>query len=205
MARVPETSDVFTIPEVLLTLAQWGGPWLFERSLTNWEHCRKGSGRNSDIPQSMWKTFKNFLRSVATYRTLSPDVRLRRQVIRWLRDRSPLPLEVWVKALRDSWGISKAVGIFAYTHLEKYSGLPTAQLRPSDRLDADLHWTMVCWFDWQLCLCEDFCHKFGVDISDRLEQCSPNTLADLLVFLDKQLPNSNTPERSPYPQKTDPI
>lgn len=135
----------------------------------------------------MWKALKNLFQTVSTYRALSPDVKIRRKVNRGLRDRTPMTLEHWAIGLRDTWGVSKAVAAFAYTHLEKYSGLPVSRIRPSDRLDDDLQWTLVCWFDWELCLCEDFCHRFGIDFSEQLDQFAPHTIADLLVFLDAQL------------------
>ncbi|TVQ20256.1 MAG: hypothetical protein EA367_09035 [Leptolyngbya sp. DLM2.Bin15] len=140
----------------------------------------------------MWQKFRNLVRNVSTYQALSPDLRIRRRVNSWLGDRSPLSQDKWAAVLRESWGISRAVASFAYTHLEQYSGLQVARLRPSDRLDDDLQWAHVCWFDWQLCLCDDFCRRFGVDISDRLDQLTPSTVADLLVFLEKQLHRSST-------------
>jgi hypothetical protein len=143
----------------------------------------------------MWQKLRNVVRNVSTYSALSPDLRIRRRVNSWLGRRSPLSLDKWVAALRESWGISRAVATFAYTHLEKYSGLQAARLRPSDRLDDDLYWTHICWFDWQLCLCDDFCQRFGIDISDRLDQLTPSTIADLLLFLDRQLhsPSNDSP------------
>jgi hypothetical protein len=145
----------------------------------------------------MWKALKNLFRTVVTYRALSPDVKIRRKVNRWLRDRRPMTLEHWVMGLRETWGVSKAVAVFAYTHLEKYSGLPVSRLRPSDRLDDDLQWTLVCWFDWELCLCEDFCHRFGIDVSEQLDQFAPQTVADVLVFLETQLDSQLGQRRSP--------
>jgi hypothetical protein len=64
---------------------------------------------------------------------------------------------------------------------------------PSDRLEEDLRWTAVCWFDWQLHLCEDVWQAFGVDLSDRLDQIEAGTVADLLVFLQQQVYSNVAP------------
>ena len=58
---------------------------------------------------------------------------------------------------------------------------------PGDRLEEDLCWTEVCWFDWETRLCEDFWHCFGTDISDRLEEFAPSTVSDLICFLNCQI------------------
>jgi hypothetical protein len=159
----------------------------------------------------MWKAFKHLFQTAATYRALSPDVKIRRKVNRWLCDRTPMTLDRWASGLRETWGISMAVATFAYTHLEKYSGLPVSRLRPGDRLDDDLQWTLVCWFDWELCLCEDFCHRFGIDFSEQLDQFTPQTIADVLVFLETQVNCQLGQRRSPnsltdsYGDDSDPL
>jgi hypothetical protein len=43
--------------------------------------------------------------------------------------------------------------------------LSFGRILPSDRLCEDLKLTLVCWFDWQLDLCDDVLRELGVDVS----------------------------------------
>ena len=74
---------------------------------------------------------------------------------------------------------------FAYTYLERYSGITFSRVRPNDRL-CDLQWTSVCWFDWELKLCNDFYGRFGIDLSDCLGKLMPATIGDIVIFLNQQ-------------------
>jgi len=134
----------------------------------------------------MWRSIQNTFRSLASYEILSPDVCRRYQVSRWLSDRPNLSLEHWYVAHWKRHQVSYDVVTFAYTHLRQYSGLPAGQLFPDDRLEADLHWTEICWFDWEWSLCDDFQESFGCDISDRLDVDQLSTVRDLMLFLDDQ-------------------
>ncbi|HIK54141.1 MAG TPA: hypothetical protein IGS37_03125 [Synechococcales cyanobacterium M55_K2018_004] len=135
----------------------------------------------------MWQRLKNLLLSFQTYGALSPDLRVRRQVNRALRDRPSLNVEQWYVAHCQPQDIPYDVASFAYTHLEKYSGLNFARVVPSDRLDEDLQWTRVCWFDWAVSLCDDVLDEFGVDISDSFDEMSLDTVGDLLLALNDSL------------------
>jgi hypothetical protein len=139
------------------------------------------------IFKTIWQRLKNAFLSLQTYDVLSPDFKQRRQVNRMLRDRPTLSLNQWFKSYHQSSGIAPSVAAFAYRYLEEYSGLRIARVLPGDRLEADLHWTEVCWFDWENRLCEDFWHCFGVDMSDRLEDFAPSTIAELVEFLNCQI------------------
>jgi hypothetical protein len=143
------------------------------------------------IFKTIWQRLKNAFLSLQTYDVLSPDFKQRRQVNRMLRSRPASSLNKWFKSYYQPIGIAPSVAAFAYSYLEKYSGLRIARVLPSDRLEADLHWTEVCWFDWENRLCEDFWHCFGVDMSDHLEDFDPYTVADLLEFLNCQLPQNS--------------
>jgi hypothetical protein len=135
----------------------------------------------------MWYRFKNFLFSLKTYGILSPELRVRRQVNQRLYNRSSLAANQWFQLRCQPLGISRAIANFAYTRLATYSGLEFSRVLLSDRLEEDLRWTQVCWFDWEIALCDDFCEQFGVDISDRLDAFDFNTVAELLTFLNQQL------------------
>ncbi|NJL87854.1 MAG: hypothetical protein HC886_20745 [Leptolyngbyaceae cyanobacterium SM1_1_3] len=136
----------------------------------------------------MWQQLRNLYFSISTYHELSPDLQLRRQVNQALRSRERLSLEEW---FRGYWQASvarpQAVKLelieFVYSRLRSYSGLDTGRLRPSDRLVEDLQFPSVCWFDWSMTLCNDFCLTFGVYIGDRFDETQLHTLEDLVNCL----------------------
>lgn len=114
-------------------------------------------------------------------------MRLRRKVNRSLRQRPYLDPDQWFKAFWESRAISSKTAMFVYRHLAKYSGLQFGRVLPEDRLEEDLCWTGVCWFDWEFALCEDIEHQFGFDISDCFYDQTIFTVADLVTFLDEQI------------------
>jgi hypothetical protein len=144
----------------------------------------------------MWRKLKNLFLSFKTYDVLSPELQVRQQVNHRLSHRPALSLEEWFEAYWQPHGISLAIAQFVYLHLEQYSGLVCAKVLPIDRLEKDLHWTEVCWYDWELSLCDDFWQCFGVDLSDRLEEFHPTTIADLIWFLHLQLPTVDDPGKN---------
>ena len=77
--------------------------------------------------------------------------------------------------------------VFVYTHLEKYSGLPISRIKPSDHLEKDLKFTLICYFDWHLILCDDFLNWFGVDISEHLDLDQVSTVEEFVSFLNSRL------------------
>lgn len=135
----------------------------------------------------MWHRLKNFVQSLNTYRDLSPDLHIRQGVIRMLSDRPSLSISEWYRLLCYPIGISRPIAEFAYLRLSHYSGLPFDRVLLSDRLEADLHWTEICWYDWHYSLCEDFLQHFDIDLSDRVFDANPDTLADLLHWLEQAL------------------
>lgn len=128
----------------------------------------------------MWRRLRNAFHSVGTYRDLSPDLRSRRRVRRWLSERPLLSLEEQYDADWRPLGVQPAIVQFARRHLTQYSGLPFGKLRPTDRLEADLSWTAVCGFDWKLRLCEDFERCFQLRWHAYADAFDSVTLADLL-------------------------
>jgi hypothetical protein len=139
----------------------------------------------------MWRRLKNFLLSFRSYPDLGPDLALRRKVNRALADRRALPPDAWFEAFWQTRNISQEITFFVYTQLTDYSGISFSRVIPGDRLDHDLHLTLICWFNWQLDLCEDFFQQFHVDISDRLDFHTITTVEDLVVFLNLQLLSVN--------------
>lgn len=135
----------------------------------------------------MQNRFSNFLASIQTYGALSPDLKLRRQVNRSLRQRPALTLATWFESFYQPQGVTQAVAQFAYEHLADYSGLESGRLLPNDQLDADLYWTQVCWFDWEQRLYEDFWQQFGVDISDSFDAATLSTVQDLVIWLNRAM------------------
>lgn len=135
----------------------------------------------------MWHRLKNFVLSLKTYKALSPDLKVRQRVNHALRCRPALNLDEWFETFYKGRGIAYPVATFVYHHLSQYSGLEFGRVLPSDRLNEDLKWTRVCWFDWELSLCDDFYGQFKVDISDRLEELQASTVEDLVCLLDQSL------------------
>lgn len=134
----------------------------------------------------MWQRLKNVLLSFQTYGDLSPDLKVRRRVNRALRDRPALTVDQWYEYFWQPHKISKEVAAFVYRYLAQYSGLQVARMIPGDRLNEDLQLPLVCWFDWELRLCEDFQQCFGVDISECPELYDLSTVEEFVVFLNCQ-------------------
>ena len=131
----------------------------------------------------MLHRLNNWILSLKTYRFLSPDVRIRRQINQLLRDRPSLSAHEWFETLCKPKGIHYAVAQFCYTYFQSYSGLEFSRVLLSDRLDEDLRWTQVCWFDWEMKLCNDFWQQFGIDLCDRLPGRSLSTVEELILLL----------------------
>ncbi|HEY9622755.1 MAG TPA: hypothetical protein V6C78_20525 [Crinalium sp.] len=152
----------------------------------------------------MWRRLKNVFLSLKTYRTLSPDLRMRWRVNKKLRQRPALSLTEWYETFWQPLSVSRTVVNFAYTHLKLYSGLAIARITPSDQLDDDLHWVEVCWFDWETTLCEDVWQVFHVDISDRLLEHDFCTLADLMIGLNHAILTEQAFQHSSSPKSVNP-
>jgi hypothetical protein len=131
----------------------------------------------------MWRRLQNILTSLRTYADLSPDVQIRRQVNHALRDRSRLTTNQWFEIFWQPLQVARPITDFVYRYLPVYSGLDVGRLQPSDRLEEDLHLSLICWFDWHLSLCQDLWDCFGVDLSDRIDTVSLETVQDFVLFL----------------------
>lgn len=131
----------------------------------------------------MLRQIKHIFWTVRTYSDLSPDLYIRKQVNQTLCDRANLSLDEWFNCFWRSREISFSVVSFVYIQLEKYSGLQSGKLLPGDRLEQDLQLTLVCWFDWNLYLCDDFFDEFGIDIGDRFDLQTMGTVEDLVFCL----------------------
>jgi hypothetical protein len=142
----------------------------------------------------MWQSAINYLRSLQTYRDLSPDANIRRRVNSRLRDRSFLPLEEWSTLFKEmvSGNRSQQLLRFLYTKLPDYSGLQVGRLRPSDRLIKDLQLPLVCWFDWPNQLCDDFYETFQVDITEEFDESLLETVGDLVWYLNQRLQSQDS-------------
>ena len=131
----------------------------------------------------------NFISSVQAYADMSPDLTIRREVNSWMlrRDRNPLNLTQWSDLFGNG---AHPVLTFIYESFGEYSGLDFSLVRPNDSLNNQLHFPLVCWFDWTITFCEDFFQAFDVDLSDRFDEADFNTLGELVDFLMQQVPNS---------------
>jgi hypothetical protein len=135
----------------------------------------------------MWHRFKNFVFSLKTYEALSPDLEMRQRVSQALQSRRALNLDEWFETFFKGRGIAYPIANFVYHRFSQYSGLEFSRVLPTDRLYEDLKWTMVCWFDWEVNLCDDFYRQFRVDITDRLDELHTSTVEELVCFLDRAL------------------
>jgi len=128
---------------------------------------------------------RNILSSLQTYADLGPDLAVRHQVNQWLNQRTSLTAEQWFQTYWQPLDVSSSVANFAYTHLSNYSGLDFSRVCPTDRLIEDLKFPLVCWFDWQMALCDDFWECFGIDLSEQLDSETLPTIQDLVLDLNR--------------------
>ena len=147
-------------------------------------------------------SMNNLLSSLEAYADMSPDLEVREQVSQWMRmrDRQPLSLIKWCevfsnelvnigKAVEDSAteGVTKSVLAFVYEFFSGYTGLAFSQVRPNDRLNRDLHFPLICWFDWTLDFCDDFLARFDLDLSDCFDEAEFDTVGEVVEFLVEQV------------------
>jgi len=114
---------------------------------------------------------------------MSPDLQVRRRVRQQLDQRPRLTEQEWIEQCCQPNGISSPIAAFAYTYLQRYSGLEMGRVQLTDRLETDLHWTQICWFDWTFTLCQDFWQTFAIDLEESLHESEFHTVGDLLSFL----------------------
>ncbi len=137
--------------------------------------------------QVMIGSLNNWLSSVSTYSDMSPDLTVRKQVNQWMkrRTRQRLSPGEWCQ-LFCRQERARPVLAFVYQTFAQYSGIEFGRVRPDDRLNRDLHFPLVCWFDWSLTFCEDFFQRFGLDLSDRFDESAFETIGELVNFLVEQ-------------------
>lgn len=133
----------------------------------------------------MWHRLKHIVYDLRAYPYISPDLKLRRRVFQFLRQRPVLSLAEWYSKHGKPQNLSFAIIRFAYKYLGRYAGIEFGRILPSDRLEEDLCWTHICWFDWSLSLCDDFHKEFGIDLSTELPNIPTTTMSALLHFLEK--------------------
>lgn len=129
---------------------------------------------------------QNWWLALTTYADLRPDLFWRRRINTMLRDRPAHDLQDWYKRFWEPIGITREVAAFVYHQVAQYSGLCFAQVLPSDRLQEDLKLPLVCWFDWEIALSEDFANQLGVDLDDGFNLANLSTVADLVVWLNQK-------------------
>ncbi len=152
----------------------------------------------------MIEQLDNWLSSVSTYADMSPDLAIRAQVNLRMKAHARCALGVsdWCQTFlsqkaaaetlafsRSAFGASdtRRVLCFVYQHFSQYSGIDFSRVRPEDRLNDDLHFSLVCWFDWTITFCEDFFEQFDIDLSDCFDEDEFNTIGELVMFLVEQV------------------
>ncbi|MGB3297608.1 MAG: hypothetical protein WBA76_05005 [Phormidesmis sp.] len=156
-----------------------------------------------DSSNAPFSKLNNLISSINAYADMSPDLTIRRQVNETMqrRARQPLSISTWCQTFSDRTYRShntdsvQSMLAFIYESFSQYSGLDFSRVRPSDRLNDDLCFPLVCWFDWSITFCEDFYQRFGLDLSDRFDETNFETIGELVSFLIKQisLQPANTP------------
>ncbi|MBE9030887.1 hypothetical protein IQ266_14215 [filamentous cyanobacterium LEGE 11480] len=130
----------------------------------------------------------NWFLALWSYNDLRPDLALRRRINRQVLAARPAhKVSEWYQKFWASRGVSREVATFIYQSLAKYSGLQFAKVLPSDRLCEDLKLPLICWFDWEMSLCEDFYEEFGFELDDYLDVTQLKTVADLMGFFNQQV------------------
>ena len=153
-----------------------------------------GAEHENNPSLDMWRRTQNLFHSFVAHGVLSPDIVLRCQVNRQLRHRLSLEANEWFETFWAKEAISPDLVAFVYSSIPRYSGLNVARLKPGDRLEADLFWTQVCWFDWEMDLYDDFLERFGKDISEEFDFGQVGTLHDLMHSLDWYLEGQTHPK-----------
>lgn len=144
------------------------------------------------ITQPITGQLNNLISSINAYSDMSPDLSVRRQVNETLQKRAcqPLSISTWCLTFcrRDRYTDRvQSMLSFIYECFSEYSGLEFSRVRPSDRLNDDLCFPLVCWFDWSITFCEDFYQRFGLDLSDRFDEADFETIGELVEFLIEQM------------------
>lgn len=139
----------------------------------------------------MWRSLINFFYSLWTYSELSPDLRLRRRVNKALWSRSNLSATEWFQTYWQPLAVPRAISDFVYTQMQSYSGLEFGRVQPSDRLNEDLHLSLICWFDWEVSFCDAFFQAFEVNLELEFNPDEFDTVSDLVLFLNRQILSIN--------------
>lgn len=135
----------------------------------------------------MWKKLKHIVHDIQAYSDLSPDWALRLRVNQSLHNRAALALPTWSQTFMDTYKVSYDVISFVYRRFPDYSGIDFGRVRPGDRMIEDLQFPLVCWFDWEQQLCEDFEAEFGIDLLEQLDEIAlALTVDELILILDQQ-------------------
>jgi hypothetical protein len=138
----------------------------------------------------MWQRLSDQLNNLrlnlAVYSDMSPDLGVRQRINTMLGNRPDRSLGEWYRHFWEPQGIAREVAEFVYQQVGQYSGLKFERVMPKDRLREDLELPMVCWFDWELCLCDDFCQQMGIELEECFDMNEMNTVEDLMRFFNQK-------------------
>jgi hypothetical protein len=121
------------------------------------------------------------------YPDMRPDYKIRQQVKRSHTDRPLYSAVEWHQRFWYPLGVQRLLSEFVYELLGECSGLEIGRLLPSDRLMQDLQLPLVCWFDWEMVLTEQFGTRFGLDTDWILDIGEFETLEEMMLALDRLL------------------
>ena len=136
----------------------------------------------------MTNQFNNWFSTLNAYADMSPDLAIRTEVNQWLKDRmrANLGLSEWCR-LFASHSENKELLTFIYQRFSQYSGLSFGRVRPRDTMHGELKFALVCWYDWVITFCEDFCEHFHIDLSDDFDEDDFETIGEMMAYLSEQV------------------
>ncbi|MEL6552663.1 MAG: hypothetical protein AAFQ63_04260 [Cyanobacteria bacterium J06621_11] len=136
----------------------------------------------------MMSQFNNWFSTLNAYADMSPDLMIRHEVNQWMKDRTRvnLGLSEWCH-LFEPYSKNKELLTFVYQRFSQYSGLTFGRVRPRDTMHEELKFALVCWHDWVITFCDDFCEHFHIDLSDYFDEDEFETIGEIVEYLGEQI------------------
>lgn len=136
----------------------------------------------------MMNQLNNWFLTLNAYADMSPDLAIRNEVNQWMKDRmrANLGLSEWCR-LFAPYSENKELLTFIYQRLSQYSGLNFGRVRPRDTMHGELKFALICWHDWVITFCEDFCEHFHIDLSDYFDEDDFETVGEIIEYLSEQI------------------
>jgi hypothetical protein len=154
---------------------------------SRWQNVWQGVGQDVQQPLRFVRRCRNWFAAWRSYADLAPDLHQRRQIRQRLQTRAAMNTQEWFQIFWQPLAVHRSVADFVYLHLSQYSGLEFARIYPSDRLNEDLSFTLVCWFNWEEHLLADISAQFAIDLTQHFEASDHRTVEEFVVALNLAL------------------